>query len=478
MRTAAPTLTFLGGAQTVTGSKTLLDTADGRVLVDCGLFQGKKKLRLQNWQPLPVPPESIDAVVLTHAHIDHCGYLPRLVKQGFRGPIHCTEGTRRLAEIVLPDSGYLQEEEAAYANRKGYSKHNPALPLYTKEDALACLDQFATVPFDAMQGVLPSVNATWRNAGHILGAASITLDLSENDRTVVFSGDLGRSTHPLLLPPGPIGAADVVIVESTYGDEEHPESDTKDQIAEIITRTASRGGVLLIPAFAVDRTEIVLWHLERLLAAGRIPALPVFVDSPMASRALDVYRRAARSGSSEIRPELHGSDLFASIELTETRTVEESKELNARRGPMVIISASGMLTGGRIIHHLANRVGNPRNSILLAGFQAPGTRGDALRSGARQLKLFGHYHPVRAEITSSALSAHADQSDLLEWVGSASTPPDTVYVNHGEPEGSAVLVDALSDQLGLNAVMPRPGERVRLDRRPSADPPDSASTGV
>jgi metallo-beta-lactamase family protein len=474
MNNAAPTLTFLGGAQTVTGSKTILDTADGRVLVDCGLFQGKKKLRLQNWAPLPVRPETIDAVVLTHAHIDHCGYLPRLVEQGFRGPVYCTEGTRRLAEIVLPDSGYLQEEEAAYANRKGYSKHSPALPLYTKEDALACLEQIRTVPFDTVESILPSVNATWRGAGHILGAASIALDLQEGGRTVVFSGDLGRSTHPLLLPPAPIGSADVVITESTYGDEDHPDSDTEQQIADIVTRTAARGGVLLIPAFAVDRTEIVLWHLERLMSEGRIPALPVFVDSPMASRALDVYRKAAREGSAEVRPELRGTDLFSSIDVAETRTVEQSKELNARRGPMIIISASGMLTGGRIIHHLANRVGNPHNAVLLVGFQAPGTRGDALRSGARQVKVFGHYHPVRAEISSSALSAHADQSDLLDWVGSASPKPETVYVNHGEPEGSAILVDALSDRLGLNAVMPRPGERVRLDRRPI---PELENTG-
>ena len=464
----APTLTFIGGAQTVTGSKTLLETTEGRVLVDCGLFQGRKKLRLQNWEPFPVAPDSIDAVVLTHAHIDHCGYLPRLVRLGFRGPVYCTEGTRKLAEIVLPDSGHLQEEEAAYANRKGYSKHDPALPLYTRADALDCLEQFEPVPFDSVRALSPSVDAEWRRAGHILGAASIKLHLATHDIRVVFSGDLGRSTHPLLLPPAPIGAADVVVTESTYGDENHPEGDPEELIAEVVNRAARQGGVVLIPSFAVDRTEIVLWHLEQLVAAGHVPDLPVFVDSPMASRALDVYRAEARAGSPEIRPEFHGKDLFTSIQVTETRTVDESKALNSRRGPMIIISASGMATGGRIIHHLANRVGHHANCVLLVGFQAPGTRGDALRAGARQLKMFGHYHPVRAKVASVALSAHADQNDLVGWVHSATPPPEMVYVNHGEPEGNAMLVDALSVRLGLDAVAPRAGERVRLDPRPAS----------
>jgi metallo-beta-lactamase family protein len=463
--TPTPSLTFIGGAQTVTGSKTLLETTAGRVLVDGGLFQGPKKLRLQNWAPFPVPADSIDAVVLTHAHIDHCGYLPRLVKLGFRGPIHCTEGTRKLAEIVLPDSGYLQEEEADYANRKGYSKHEPALALYTKAEAIECLHQFRTVPFDHPRPVLDGVTATWQRAGHILGAASIGLHVDDEDIRVMFSGDLGRSTHPLLLPPGPIGRADVVVTESTYGDEDHPEGDPEEVIADVVNRAARSGGVVLVPSFAVDRTEIVLWHLDRLVAAGHVPDIPVFVDSPMASRALDVYRAETRSGSPEIRPELRGSELFTSIELTETRTVEASKKLNSRRGPMIIVSASGMATGGRIIHHLANRIENPRNTVLLVGFQAPGTRGDLLRSGARQLKMFGRYHAVRAKVDSIALSAHGDQSDLVDWVRTASPPPGMVYVNHGEPLGSAALIDLLSDRFDLNAVAPRPGERVLLDRR-------------
>ncbi len=459
----APVLTFIGGAQTVTGSKTLLDTANGRVLIDCGLFQGPKRLRLQNWDEFPVDPASIDAVLLTHAHIDHCGYLPRLAKLGFKGPIYCTEGTKKLASIVLPDSGYLQEEEADYANRKGYSKHSPALPLYTKAHALDCLGQFVSVPFDSLETIIDGVEATWHRAGHILGAASIGIHLSECGTDVMFSGDLGHSDHPLLLPPAPIGPADVVITESTYGDEVRPDADAEELLAEVINDAAKRGGVVLIPAFAVDRTEIVLWHLDRLIGSGRVPDIPVFVDSPMASRALDVYREEALAKSPEIRPQFHGQRLFQHIRLTETTDVEESKKLNAMRGPMVIISASGMATGGRIIHHLANRIGNDRNAVVLVGFQAPGTRGDALRSGAHQIKIHGHYRPVRARIASVALSAHADQNDLIAWVSSAAPEPRIVYVNHGEPDGSSALVDALANQLHLTAVAPRPGERVRLD---------------
>ncbi len=456
-------MTFLGGAGTVTGSKTLIDTAGGRVLVDCGLFQGRKDLRLQNWAPFPIPPESIDAVVLTHAHIDHCGYLPRLARLGFTGPVYCTEGTRRLAEIVLPDSGHLHEEEARYAGRKGYSKHDPPQPLYTELDATACLGQIETVPYDHPHEVLPGLRATWRRAGHILGAASIALDLDDGGRRIVFSGDLGRSIHPLLLPPEGINSTDVVVTESTYGDEDHPDDDIDGVIADVVNRAAKRGGVVVIPAFAVDRTEVVLWHLDRLIESGTVPSVPVFVDSPMASRALEVYRAEARLGSPEIRPELRGTELFGSIDVTETRTTEQSIGLNSRRGPMIIVSASGMLTGGRVLHHLAHRLGDNRNAVLLVGFQAPGTRGDALRSGAPELKFFGRQWTVRARVVSVPLSAHADRGDLLDWARTASEPPQIVYVNHGEPDSSAALVDALHDRLGLRARAARPGERIRLD---------------
>lgn len=459
-------LTFIGGAGTVTGSKTLLETQHGRVLVDCGLFQGRKRLRLQNWEDFPVDPASIDAVLLTHAHIDHCGYLPRLSAAGFHGPVYCTSGTSRLAAIVLPDSGHLHEEEAAYANRTGYSKHDPALPLYTEEQARRSLDRFVQVEFGRPMSILEGLTATWRRAGHILGAASIDVDVgsagSVPGRHVVFSGDLGRSSHPLLVPPGRLGTTDVLVTESTYGDRIRPPVDPRDAIAETVTGAARRGGVVIIPAFAVDRTEIVLWHLDRLVAAGRIPDLPTFVDSPMALEALDVYRSEARRGSPEVRPEYHGAELFPSLRLRASRSVEQSKEISARHGPMIVVSASGMATGGRILHHLAQRVSDDRNAVMLVGFQAPGTRGDLLRQGARSIKLFGQHRPVRADVVSVELSAHADQDELVGWAKTASPPPEIVFVNHGEVDASAALIERLEAEVGLTAVAPRPGERVLI----------------
>ena len=406
----APVLTFIGGAGTVTGSKTLLDTPGGRVLIDCGLFQGRKELRLANWDEFPVDPASIDAVLLTHAHIDHCGFLPRLVRMGFSGPVWCTSGTHKLASVVLPDSGHLHEEEAEYANRRGFSKHRPALPLYTEADARESLAQLQTVSFGDRVTVVPGVDATWRRAGHILGAASIDLDLTDADIRVTFSGDLGRPSHPILLPPLRSGGADVVVVESTYGDEEHTQNDPEAVIEQVVNDAAASGGVVVIPAFAVDRTEVVLWHLDRLVATGRIPDIPVFVDSPMASRALDLYREEVRLRSPEIRPELFGHELFASLHLTETRTTQESIDLNSRGGPMIIVSASGMATGGRVVHHLAQRLGDGRNTVMLVGFQAPGTRGDQLRGGATSLKMLGQYFSVRAAVVTVPLSTHADRS--------------------------------------------------------------------
>jgi metallo-beta-lactamase family protein len=457
-----PILTFAGAAGTVTGSKTVLDTSEGRILVDCGLFQGQKHLRLQNWAPPPVPPESIDAIVVTHAHLDHCGYIPRLNRLGFSGPVYSTEGTRRLAGIVLPDSGHLQEEEARYANRKGYSKHDPAEPLYTRADAIESLELFETVAFDRPRTILAGLDVTWRRAGHILGSAMLRLHLAREDIVVVFSGDLGTSRHPLLLPPEPIGKADVVVTESTYGDEEHSPLDAEDQIAAAIDHVVERNGVLVVPAFAVDRTEVVLWHLDRLIASGRVPDLPVFVDSPMASAALNVYEEEVRRGSPEFRPEHRRAELFPAVHFTEIAGVDESKALNDRSGPMVIISASGMVTGGRVVHHLAHRIGHPDNAVMLVGFQAPGTRGEALRNGATKLKMLGHYHQVRARVFGVELSAHADQGDLLQWLGSAEKP-QVIYVNHGEPAASKSLESAIESRLGYNVVVPGPGERVRLD---------------
>lgn len=463
-----PVLEFLGAARTVTGSKSLLDLPGARVLVDCGLFQGRKELRLANWNPFPVDPASIDAVVLTHAHVDHCGYLPRLVQLGFDGPVYCTPGTEQLARIVLPDSAHLQEEEAAFANRMGYSKHRPARPLYTAADTQAALQHLVAVDFDDPTEVAPGVDVTWHHAGHILGAAWLEVRLHESGTTVAFSGDLGRPTHPLLLPPAPIGRADVVVLESTYGDTEHAGDDPDDVIEHVVRDAAACGGVVVIPAFAVDRTEVVLWHLDRLVASGRVPEIPVVVDSPMANRALDFYRAEALRGSSEIRPELHGVELFPHLDILQTAGADESKALNARRGPLVIVSASGMATGGRVVHHLANRIGDHRNTVLLPGFQAPGTRGDLLRSGARTIKLLGQYLPVRAKVVSVDLSAHADRSELLDWLDTAARPR-IVYVNHGEADAADALVEAIETERQLPAVAPKAGERVRLNGIRRAD---------
>jgi metallo-beta-lactamase family protein len=466
-RPAVPVLTFLGGAGTVTGSRFLIDTPDARALVDAGLFQGLKALRLRNWEPFPVPPSSIDALVVTHAHVDHVGYVPVLARDGFRGAVHSTAGTAELAGIVLPDSGHLQEEEAAYANRKGFSKHHPALPLYTEEDARWCLRQFRPQPFGEEVEVAPGIHLTLRPAGHILGSAVATVRLAgagSPDRTIVFSGDLGRPQHPLLQPPAPVGPADVVVVESTYGDRRHDDAGAYERFADVIGRTARRGGTVLIPAFAVDRTEVVLFHLRRMRAEGLIPELPVYVDSPMALAALRVYRRTITEGGPEIDPGLaEAGDPFGD-HIVEVRDVEASKALADLRGPAIIVSASGMASGGRVVHHLARLAPQHRNAVVLVGFQAPGTRGRLLADGARQVKMLGRYVPVRAEVVDlGGFSVHADQAELLAWLGTATAPPDAVYVVHGEPEPAETLRDLVAKRHAWSAVVPRQGERVCLD---------------
>lgn len=452
------TITFVGGAGSVTGSKFLVEHDNTRVLVDCGLYQGPKALRLRNWADPPVDPASIDAVVVTHAHLDHVGYLPKLVTGGFAGTIHATADTVALAGIVLPDSGRLHEEEARYANRRGYSKHTPALPLYTEHDAKLAMGRFRGEHYDQPFEPAPGIECELTNAGHILGSATVNLTLG-GTRRVAVSGDLGPGDHPLLRPPDPLQPCDVILCESTYGGRRRPDEDVGAILASIIEDTAAQSGVVLIPAFSVDRTEIVLWHLAELQSSGRIPALPVFLDSPMASAALAVYRRAAEAGAADLRPTV-GSELFGPLDLVESRTVEESKALNARRGPMIIVSASGMVTGGRILHHLAARMGDPRNSIVLVGFQAPGTRGRSLADGARSIKFFGGYHPVRARVHQVGLSAHADEEELVDWVGSPGVLPDIVLAVHGEPDQSDALCTALTDVLAAHAVSPGHGETI------------------
>ncbi|MGY6502591.1 MAG: MBL fold metallo-hydrolase RNA specificity domain-containing protein [Acidimicrobiales bacterium] len=469
-RPDVPVLTFLGAAGTVTGSRFLVDTPTARVLVDCGMFQGLKSLRLRNWAGFPVDPATIDAVVVTHAHVDHVGYLPALVRDGFRGRVVATPGTCQLAAIVLPDSGRLQEEEAAFANRKGYSKHHPARALFTEADAERAVRSMRSVPFHRPTEVALGVEVTFAPAGHILGSGTARLVLDDGGdgdvRTVVFSGDLGRPDHPLLVPPDPIGEADIVVMESTYGNRRHDDADAIERFADAITRTATRGGMILVPAFAVDRTEVVIHHLHRLMDAGTIPRLSVYVDSPMALAALSVYREAVASGAPDVRPDVVGrGTTIDGDHLVEAHSVDESKALADLRVPSIIVSASGMASGGRVVHHLHRLLPSPLNTVVLAGFQAPGTRGRALADGATEVKMLGHHVPVRAEIVDiPAFSVHADQDELCGWLATATTPPDTVYLVHGEPAAAETLRDRVHADLGFTTVVAADGERVRLDR--------------
>lgn len=463
---SAHTLQFLGGAGTVTGSKYLVNSGETRVLVDCGLFQGTRDLRARNWDVLPVAAGSLDAIVLTHAHIDHCGYLPRLVANGFDGPVYATPSTAALAKIVLPDCGHLNEEEAEYANRTGYSRHDPALPLYTEDDAWTATQLLRPLQYGNSLEIAPDVELTLSRAGHILGAASVQLRLGGGGPVIAFSGDLGRPSHPLLAGPDAPPAADWLVVESTYGNRRHDEVASLQLLADTIVTTVERGGNVLIPAFAVDRTEVLLHHLHMLSLAGQLPAgVPIYVDSPMALAALGVYRQAISRGDSDIRAELRGdASVLNLVDLHEVRDVQASKALNHPSRPSIIISAAGMASGGRVVHHLAHQLPDSRNTVILAGYQAEGTRGRLLADGAQELKMLGRYIRVRAQVVDlRGFSVHADSAELLEWVRSARTLPETVYVVHGEPAASGALAASIRAQLDVSAVVPSPGERVRLD---------------
>ncbi|MDZ4095286.1 MAG: MBL fold metallo-hydrolase [Paracoccaceae bacterium] len=456
-RYSRPSLRFLGAAGTVTGSRYLIEAGDRRILVDCGLFQGFKQLRARNRKPFPVRPNSIDTVLLTHAHLDHSGYLPALIRAGYRGRVLCTEATAELCGLILPDSGHIQEEEARYAARKGFSKHKDPTPLYTVKDAEAALRRFETVGFELRIDLGDGVAATFIPAGHLLGAAQIRLEIAGT--TVHFSGDLGHDPDPLMRPPTPFGGADVLVCESTYGNRNHPTIDPEAELAPILKRVLGRGGTVLIPSFAVGRAQGLMLHIARLMAKGEVPQVPVFLNSPMAVDATAIYHRF------HTEHRVSAEECAAMFRLAKrVNTVAQSKELNTRQGPMIIISASGMLTGGRILHHLASFGGDRRNAILLSGFQAGGTRGAALVEGAQSLRMFGRDFPIEAEVVQlQSFSGHADADEVLRWMSTGSAPRMT-YLTHGEPSASDRLRFRVEHELGWPARAPEHLETVYLDR--------------
>lgn len=459
-----PTLTFVGATRTVTGSRFLLRHGAATVLVDCGMFQGRRSLRDLNWSAPPFDASMVDAVVLTHAHLDHVGWLPVLMRHGFSGRIVSAGWTPELARIVLSDSGHLQEEEAAYANRAGYSKHHPALPLYTQAEGEEAASLITSAAFGSTVEVAEGIRVTFRPAGHILGSATVEIELAGAAR-LLFSGDLGRPHHPILVPPAPPPACDVLVVESTYGDRHHEQTETAmERLARSITETAKRGGTVVVPAFAVDRTEVLLSALGDLARAGRIPRLPVYVDSPMASAVLRVYRRAMEARDPEIRPDTDPARaLDAGGDVHESTTREQSICIDGLATPSIVISSSGMATGGRVLHHLSRRLPDPRSTVVLAGYQAEATRGRALVDGARALKIHGRYVPVRAEVVNiDAFSVHADADELLAWMASQQQAPGTTFVVHGEAASSEALAARIDSGLGRLAVVPSYRETVRL----------------
>lgn len=449
-------LSFFGAAGTVTGSKYLVANEEKTILVDCGLFQGFKTLRLRNWAPLPFESRKVGTVVLTHAHLDHSGYLPLLIKQGFAGAILSSRGTVDLCGILLPDSGHLQERDAEFSNRHGFSKHKPALPLYTEQDARTALTHLRALSFNQPHTLEADATVTLRRAGHILGAASVQLDWS--GRTIVFSGDLGRYDDATMVDPVGVERADYLVVESTYGNRSHPDVDPERVLAEAVGTTIGRGGTVVIPAFAVGRTQTLLYHLERLKEQGRLRNVPIFLDSPMAQDASELF---CRDLSDHKLPAVVCRRACAVAHYV--RSVEESKALMDNPVPKVIISASGMATGGRVLHHLKRFAPDPRNTILFAGFQAGGTRGAAMAAGADS-KIHGGYVPVRAEVKNlDMLSGHADANEILRWLHGFKSPPRTTFITHGEPAASDALRLRIAEELGWPCVVPEHGQKVTLE---------------
>lgn len=450
------TFTALGAAGTVTGSKHLLTKDNHRLLIDCGLFQGLKNLRELNWERLPVEPSSIDAVVLTHAHLDHTGYLPKLVRDGFRGSVYCTPATRDVAELILLDSAHLQEKDAEFANRKGSSKHKPALPLYGVHDVERTLKLFRTVPFHKPFQLPNGATITFAYAGHILGAATLTIDWDE--KRIAFSGDLGRYHDPVMFDPEPVREADYLVIESTYGDRAHDPADATDALGAVIDRTLGRGGTVVLPAFAVGRAQSILYHLWKLKSQGKLGNVPIYLDSPMAISATKLLHE--HHADHKITEDL--CDAICNV-ATYTQSVDESKAITASKFPKIVIAASGMATGGRILHHLKAFAPDEKNTILFCGFQPAGTRGRAMLQGAEDIKIFGEWIPVRAEIAElPMLSAHADANELMQWIQGFKHAPDKVFIVHGEPEASEALRVRINRALNWPTAVPRQDQTFKL----------------
>ena len=479
-------LTFLGAARTVTGSKHLVEANGRRVLIDSGLFQGLKELRLRNWDSLPLRPEQIDAVVLTHAHLDHCGYLPRLVAQGFRGRVFCTQGTQDLCRIVLPDAARLQEEDAEYANRAGYSRHKPALPLYREVDAARAVSQLQPCGYDRRLPVTDGIEIEFVNAGHLLGSSYVRMHV--DGRSVLFGGDLGRFERPVLPDPTMVSETDYLLVESTYGDRVHEQDDNGDRLAGIVSSTAERGGKLIIPAFAIGRVEELIYWLKRLEDERRIPALPVYLDSPMAAAALARYTERVRELDPEMDPANHDAKaphdehahqprwararhvpeeramaVFATTRFTVVQSPEQSKQVTASRQPAIVLSSSGMAEGGRVLHHLKAALPNERNTVLFAGYQGVGTRGRRLVDGEKSIKIHGEWVPVSARIEHlDSMSAHADSNEIMRWLGGFTRPPERTFIVHGEPAAIDALGARIGRELGWTCTMPEHRQTVQF----------------
>jgi len=459
-----PKITFHGAAETVTGSKYLLESGESRILVDCGLFQGLKELRLKNWADLPILPSRVDSVVITHAHLDHIGFLPRLVRQGFGGTIYCTPATAELARIILLDAAKIQEADADYANRKHFSKHHPALPLFDTDDAQRAIKRLEKISLNKWFSPARNIECRYHDAGHLLGSTMVEVKVTDEGRrplTILFSGDVGRYDAPLYHDPTPPPPCDFLVCESTYGDRDHPQTNMLENLAITVNNAVARGGVILVAAFAIGRAQQLIYLLELLGKQGKIPQLPIFLDSPMAVEATEVYCRHA--ADHDLKEGKLGPGVFDGPNVHLAKSVEQSKQINQVDGPAIIIASSGMLTGGRILFHLRRRLPDARNTILMGGFMAAGTRGRKLLDGADSIRIHGSDVPARATIASHPeLSGHADRSELMRWLAPLA-PPRTVFVTHGEKASATAFAEELRVRRGWNAHVPHLGESINLE---------------